>query len=145
MKNFQKLCIMLFSHFKDHKRIDLIVDRYFKDNLKENLRDERGIGSWLLFDDSAKLPVKFYSDILKNSDNKNGLDHYLAKNLIELHLNPNQIIVVNSEHTLLATNSAVLNKNNIMNCTYTSISNWTYRTYEMSSPAGKMDMGWGTI
>ena len=45
------------------------------------------------------------------------LGHYVTKNLVELHLNPNQIIVVNSEHTLLATNAAVLNKNNIINCT----------------------------
>ena len=33
-KTFKKV----FYHFKDHKRIDLIVDRYFKDSLKENLR-----------------------------------------------------------------------------------------------------------
>ena len=29
----------VFYHLKDHKRIDLIVDRYFKDSIKENLRD----------------------------------------------------------------------------------------------------------
>ena len=73
-------------HFKNHKRIDLVVDRYFKDSLQENLRDEKGIGSQLLFDDSTKLLAKFHSDFLKNSDNK--------KKHIELHLNPNQILVV---------------------------------------------------
>ena len=100
-------------HFKDHKRVDMIVDRYFKDNLKGNLRDEKGVGSRLLFDGSTKQPPKFHSDFLKNSDNKNELGYCLAKKIIELHLNPNEILVLTYEDTILVTNSAVLNENNI--------------------------------
>ena len=89
-KTFEEFANALYEkvsyHFKDRKRINLIVDRYFKENVKENLRDERGIGSRLLFDNSTKLPAKFHSDFLKKSDNKNELGHFLAKKLIELHL-----------------------------------------------------------
>ena len=118
---FKEFAIALYEkvsyHFKDHKRIDLIVDRYFKDSLKENLRNESSIGSRLLFDDNTKLSAKSHSDLLKNNDNKNRLGHYLVKKLIELHLNPNKILVVTYKHTILATNSVVLNKNYITNCT----------------------------
>ena len=117
-KTFEEFANILYKkvsyHFKDHKRIDLIVDRYCKNSLKEDLRVERNIGSRLLFDDSTKLQSKVLSDILKNSDSKNELGHYLAKKNIELDLNPNKILAATYVRTR-NTNSAVLNENNITN------------------------------
>ena len=37
----QALYSKVVHHFKGYKRIDLIIDRYFRNSLKENLRDER--------------------------------------------------------------------------------------------------------
>ena len=78
-------------HFSTHKRKDLIVDRYFRNSLKENVRDERGMGTQLLFDDTTILPSKFQVDFLKNSENKDDLGRYLAKKIIEFHLNQNLV------------------------------------------------------
>ena len=80
----------IFSLYGRFKRIDLLFDQYFKGSLKEALRDERGIGSCLWFDSTTKLPVRFHSEFLKNSENKNRLSCYLAKQFIELHKSSEQ-------------------------------------------------------
>ena len=91
-----KICF-LFGNFL---RVDLIFDQYFKKSLKENIRDERGIGSRLLFDETTKLQSRFNLDFLKNNANKDDLNRFLAK-FIEMHTYPQQILVVTYEHSII--------------------------------------------
>ena len=58
---YDKICF-LFGNFQ---RVDLIFDQYFKKSLKENIRDERGIGSRLLFDETTKLPSTIHLDFFE--------------------------------------------------------------------------------
>ena len=85
---FNDLAIVLYSKicslYGNFQRVDLIFDQFQK-SLKENIRDERSIGSRLLFDETTKLPSKFHSDFLKNSANKDDLSQFLAKQFIEMH------------------------------------------------------------
>ena len=97
-------------------RIDLIFDQYFKKSLKENIRDERGIGSRLLFDETTKLPSKFNSDFLKNSANKDDLSRFLAKKFIEMHTNIQQILVVTYEHSIISSDPGIQFENDIAQC-----------------------------
>ena len=93
---YDKICF-LFGNFQ---RVDLIFDQYFKKSLKENIRDERGIGSRLLFDETTKLQSRFNLDFLKNNANKDDLNRFLAK-FIEMHTYPQQILVVTYEHSII--------------------------------------------
>ena len=72
---YDKICF-LFGKFQ---RVDLIFDQYFKKSLKENIPDERGIGSRLLFDETTKLPSTFHLEFSKSSTNKDDLSCFLAK------------------------------------------------------------------
>ena len=85
----------------------------FKKSLKENIRDERGIGSRLLFDETTKLPSKFHSDFLKNSANKDELSRFFAKQFIVMHKNIHQILVVTYEHSIISYNPDVQFENDI--------------------------------
>ena len=109
---YDKICF-LFGNFQ---RVDLIFDQYFKKSLKENIRDERGIGSRLLFDETTKLPSKFNLDFLKNSANKDDLSRFLAKKFIEMHTNPQQILVVTYEHSIISSNPSLQFENDIAQC-----------------------------
>ena len=81
------------------------------------MRDERGMGTRLLFDDTTLLPSKFQLDFLKNSENKDDLGRYLAKRMIEFLLNQNQDLVVTYEHTIFSSDIAILEEESIVNCT----------------------------
>ena len=93
---YNKIC-SLYGNFQ---RVDLIFDQYFKKSLKENIREERGIGSRLLFDETTKLQSRFNLDFLKNNANKDDLNRFLAK-FIEMHTYPQQILVVTYEHSII--------------------------------------------
>ena len=54
---------------------------------------------------------------LKNSENKDDLGRYLAKKIIEFHLNQNLVLVVTYEHTILSSDIAILDEESIVNCT----------------------------
>ena len=75
------------------------------------------MGTRLLFDDTTLLPSKFQLDFLKNSENKDDLGRYLAKRMIEFHLNQNQDLVVTYEHTILSSDIAILDGKSIINIT----------------------------
>ena len=117
---FNDLAIVLYnkicSLYGNFQRVDLIFDQYFKKSLEENICDERGIGSRLLFDETTKLPSKFHSDFLKNSANKDDLSRFLAKKSIEMHTNIQQILVVTYEHSIISSDPGVQFENDIAQC-----------------------------
>ena len=120
-ETFNDFAMALYSkvsnEFKEYKRVDLIFDRYFRGSLKETLREERGVGSRILFEDCTALPPKFHSDFLKNSENKDELGKYLAKKFLELHSNTQQILVATYEQSILTNVDEVFNEVNISHCT----------------------------
>ena len=51
---------------QSYQRIDVVCDRYFQDNLKEQTRRLRGVGTMCEFSDDAPFPVNFRDDQNKN-------------------------------------------------------------------------------
>ena len=70
---------------KSYDRIDIVLDRYFTDSLKEQTRGSRGVGTRVLFDDDSEFPRDFRKEFLHNSLNKNDFNEYLAQKFVMLH------------------------------------------------------------
>ena len=69
-----------------YDRVDLIFDHYFDARLKAGTRNDGGIGSMFAFEgDDTPVPNDMEQTFMKESKNKNALNEYLAKKLIELH------------------------------------------------------------
>ena len=80
--------------------LDLVFDRYFQSSLKEETRKNRGSGSRFLFRGETTLPKFMGDNFLKNSENKNDLNEFLAQRFIELHQG-NKILIVSFKDTVL--------------------------------------------
>ena len=63
----------------------MVCDRYFEGNLKEGVRHDRGSGTKINFDENSKSPASFSQDFLRNSENKEQLNMFLAQKFITLH------------------------------------------------------------
>ena len=68
-----------------YDRVDIICDRYFDNSLKNQTRIERGQGSVLIYDEHTKFPSDFKDNFLKNNNNKERSNHFLADKFSEIH------------------------------------------------------------
>ena len=94
------------KHAVNYKRIDLDFDRYFERSLKEGTRMGRGEGPGYLFEgDLTELPFKMAENFLSNSENKDKLNEYLAKKLLELHQS-DQMLVATYKNTSLVSQTS---------------------------------------
>ena len=83
----------------NYQRIGCVFDRYFEKSLKECTRSGRGEGSQYPFErDSTTIPFQKSESFLSNSDNKDKLNKYLGRKLLELYQNE-QMLVVTYENT----------------------------------------------
>ena len=76
----------ILSIGKDFKRCDVICDRYFEDSLNEGVRHDRGSGIKINFDENSKFPASFSQDLLRNSENKEQMNMFLAQKFIKILL-----------------------------------------------------------
>ena len=53
---------------------------------------------------------------MKNSANKDDLSRFLAKKFIEMHTNPQQILVVTYEHSIISSDPSLQFENDIAQC-----------------------------
>ena len=79
--------------------------------------DFRGSGTKINFDENSKFPTAFSQDFLKNSENKEKLNKFLAQKFIKLHEHKSQIFVVTFEDTILSNRIDYMNDTTINNCT----------------------------
>ena len=83
----------------NYQRIDCVFDRYFEKRLKEGTRSGRGEDSQYPFEgDSITVPFQMAQSSLSNSDNKDKLNKYLGRKLLQLYQNE-QMLVVTYENT----------------------------------------------
>ena len=92
---------------QDYDRIDVICNRYFEKSLKTQTGDLRGSGNILAFDDDAPFPKNFKESFLKNSTNKENLNHYLALKLLDIH-NASKSFTVTKANTIKTNNDSLL-------------------------------------
>ena len=91
--------IIKLSH--GYNRIDLVFDRYFDESLKEGTRNQRESGSMFAFDgDDTPVPNNMQQTFMKESLNKNRLNEYLSRKLIELHTGPQLLIATLKDKVL---------------------------------------------
>ena len=100
---------------QDYDRIYVICDRYFEKSLKTQARDSRGSGNILAFDDDEPFPKNFKESFLKNSTNKENLNHYLALKLLEIH-NASKSFTVTKANTIKTNNDSLLLESKISHC-----------------------------
>ena len=96
-------------------RCDIIVDQYFKDSLKQNIRSTRGQGSKKHFKDETKIPEDFRNNFLANNDNKNDLHVYLAEKLLESPP-PEKNLVVTYNGSTLTNIEKIIHADEILCC-----------------------------
>ena len=63
---------------------DIVCNRYFENSLKSLTRHDRGVGSLINFDGNNEFPTDFKSKFIKNPKNKENLNHFLAKEFLEI-------------------------------------------------------------
>ena len=74
------------------EQFDVISDRYLQNSLKENIRNDRGLGSRKMFDDDTRIPSDFKCGFLTNSENKNGLPISFEQKFIAIQLNEKSVV-----------------------------------------------------
>ena len=74
-------------------KCDVIVDLYFKNNLKHNIWSSRGLGCRKHFNDETKISGDFRIDFLTNNDNKNDLQVYLAGKFVETPIFQKHVVI----------------------------------------------------
>ena len=88
-KTFAEFALNVFNHIlnvgKDYDRIDVVCDRYFEKSLKTQVRTDRGNGSIVVFNEESQFPTNFKDNCLKNDNNKERLNHFLADKFIQFH------------------------------------------------------------
>ena len=85
---------------KNYERCDVIADRYLQNSLKENIRNNRGLGSRKMFDDDTRIPSDFKCDFLTNNQNKNDLHIYLAEKFSAISSNEKKIVATYNDSIL---------------------------------------------
>ena len=85
----------------EYRRCHIVANRYFSGSLKEGLRVQRRIaGSRLLFTGDREFSGEFANNFFKNNENKEQLNLFLAKELIRLHENNTQELVLTFNETV---------------------------------------------
>ena len=86
-------------------RVEVTIDRYFNNSLKEGTRGARGNEGTTFGDisDHDELYSDFLKDFIKNSLNKDILYQYLAERFIDLHSYATEILVVTYKDAILNT------------------------------------------
>ena len=95
----------------------MIFDRYFDNSLKEGTRRGRGMGSRLVFGNDTPLPRNMQDDFLKNIQNKNDLNEFLAKQFIQMHTGPKLITVSYKETAVCSPPSEPINISSFVSIT----------------------------
>ena len=68
--------------------------------LQSLTRHDRGFGSLINFDDNSEFPTDFKDNFMKNPQNKENLNHFLAKKFLEIH-NTGITVVITIENRIL--------------------------------------------
>ena len=87
-------------------RVDIITDRYIAGSLKTLTREGRGNGPVVMFNGKSSLPTKFRDSFLKNSDNKNRLNSFLADKILSLHRD-DRTLIITKDTSILSNNFAI--------------------------------------
>ena len=110
---FSDFAVLLYYYIlklgMDFDRIDLVFDRYFDNSLKEDTRKNRGSGSRFAFTNDTALPNNMTENFLKNSQNKEDLNQYLAMKFIEIHNGPKTLVVTFKDTVLCAPDTEPIN------------------------------------
>ena len=96
-------------------RYDVIVDRLFKNSLKQNLQSSRGLTSRKHFNDETKIPGDFRSNFLTNSDNKNDLHVHLAEKFVETPIFQKHLVITYND-SVLTNIETIMAEDEISNC-----------------------------
>ena len=96
--------LMHCSH--PYGRVDVVPDRYFPGSLKTLTRAGRGRGPIILFDGKTELPNKFKDSFLKNSDNKERLNLFLADRIFNLHSGDKKLTIAKGD-TVVTTDPSI--------------------------------------
>ena len=92
-----------------YSRVDVICDRYFNDSLKTLTRIGRGQGPNIVFTDSTPLPGKFNETFLKNNNNKERLNIYLAEKFHNMFQEADKVFVMTKGETIISNSDHFLN------------------------------------
>ena len=87
-------------------KVDVVCDRYFKDSLKNLTRIGRGDGPSIMFEDTTPLPGRFNETFLKNNDNKERLNLFLADKF--LSYDDDKVRVITKGETILSNDDDIL-------------------------------------
>ena len=82
-------------------RVDVVLDSYFNNSLKEGTRDKRGKGLRRKVADSNKLPGK-WQDFLKDSNNKRELFTFLSEKVATAQFQEGKTVVITSGNTVIS-------------------------------------------
>ena len=110
---FDEFAAKMFQYVMDeaigYDRVDVICDRYFHHSLKNMTRAGRGERPMILFDGSTLIPNKFRESFLKNNDNKERLNMFLAEKFISLHRGESKLTI--TKGSSIVTNDTDLDAN----------------------------------
>ena len=103
---------------EDYDRWDLVFDQYKNNSLKAATRKQRGSGSLYKFTEDTPLPKKMQETFLKNAENKNELNLFLAKQMIKLHRGAKTLVATFKDSVLVlpSIQSAPLHSSSIGTC-----------------------------
>ena len=103
---------------EDYDRWDLVFDQYKNNSLKAATRKQRGSGSLYKFTEDTPLPKKMQETFLKNVENKNGLNLFLAKQMIKLHRGAKTLVATFKDSVLVlpSIQSAPVHSSSIGTC-----------------------------
>ena len=96
----------------DHNRIDIVFDCYF-DSLKEGARKSQGTGTILMFDNDNDIPQAMIDNFLRNSQNKNNVNEFLSKKIIDLHKSTKYMVATYKDTVLCSTSIETLDSHDI--------------------------------
>ena len=119
-ETFHDFSLIMYTYIikqgKNYERIDVVCDQYFADSLKEGTRKERGSGTQKNFDDSTNFPPKMREDFLKNAENKESLNRYLASKFMTFH-SGSKILTITYGNTILSSAPQLFEQLDIFHCT----------------------------
>ena len=109
-----KLYVHVMNIAEGYHRVDIICDRYFDESLKNQTRDDRGQGPTLSFEENDKFPSDFKNSFLKNNNNKERLNLFLADKFSEHHHQADIKFTI-TKGTGILTNDATLSSDPLIN------------------------------
>ena len=98
-----------------YDRVDIVCNRYFENSLKSLTRHNRGFGLLINFDGNSEFPTDFKDNFMKNPKNKENLNHFLAKEFLEIH-NTGIIMIIPIENGILTNDTTLRTDPVISSC-----------------------------